>query len=345
MSIKNRAEEAATLQIYPKRAKLLLLLDFFRSETDEQHPKTVADIIEYLSSKGIEVERKSVYSDIKLLRELDYDVIKVTNGGEVAYFLADELFEQAEAEIFASAVSAAKFVTQKKSTELLNKLSKLFSKEQARVFHKRLELARTKKTKNKEVYYNIDKIVTATNDAKRISFQYFEYLPDKTQQVRKRGEKYHATPYVLMWFEDALYMVCNIDKYDNLSHFRVDRMTNIEVLNEQARHIDEVSEYKNYLDFDEYHSSVFNMFGGQRKNVRIRFHESLATAVFDRFGLDVIVTDIKDGFFTISANVRVSPGFISWLTLFADKAKVLSPGSLIKEIKTMISALTTVYKE
>ena len=188
MSIGNRAEEAATLQIYPKRAKLLLLLDFFRSETDEQHPKTVADIIEYLSSKGIEVERKSVYSDIKLLRELEYDVIKATNGGEVAYFLADELFEQAEAEILASAVSAAKFVTQKKSTELLNKLSKLFSKEQARVFHKRLELARTKKTKNKEVYYNIDKIVTATNDAKRISFQYFEYLPTKRSRCAKEAK-------------------------------------------------------------------------------------------------------------------------------------------------------------
>ena len=333
------------MQLYPKRAKLLLLLNFFRRDTDEQHPKSVADIIEHLSDQGVEVERKSVYSDIKLLRELDYDIVKVSGGGEVAYFLPDELFEQAEAEIFASAVSAAKFVTQEKSTELLGKLSQLFSKEQAKVFHKRLELARTKKTKNKEVYYNIDKIVTATNEARRISFQYFEYLPDKTQQMRKEGEKYHATPYVLMWFEDALYMVCNIDKYDNLSHFRVDRMTNIQVLEKKARHIDEVSEYKNYLDFDEYHSSVFNMFGGQRKNVRIRFHESLATAVFDRFGLDVMVSDIKDGSFTISANVRVSPGFISWLTLFGDKAEVLSPGSLIKEIKTMISSLTIVYKD
>jgi len=333
------------LQIYPKRAKLLLLLNFLKEETDEQNPKSAAQIIEYLKEHGVEVERKSVYSDIKLLRELDYDIVKVSGGGEVAYFLADGVFEIAEAEIFASAVSAAKFVTQEKSTELLSKLSSLFSRAQARSFHERLELARTKKTKNKEVYYNIDKIVTATNEAKRISFQYFEYLPDKTQRMRKGGEKYHATPYVLMWFEDALYMVCNIDKYDNLSHFRVDRMTNIEVLDKTARHIDEVSEYKNYLDFNEYHSSVFNMFGGERKNVRIRFHESLATAVFDRFGLEVMVNDIKEGWFTVSAKVRVSPGFISWLTLFGDKAVVLSPSSLIKEIKTMISALTIVYTD
>lgn len=333
------------MHTYPKRAKLLLLLRFLKSETDEHNPKTVAEIIRHLSSFGIDAERKSVYKDIELLRYLDYDIIKVKNGREVAYYLAGKLFEQAEAEIFASAICAAKFVTQKKSSELIDKIAGIFSKKQARAFKQRLELARTKKTKNDEVYYNIDKIITASNASKRISFQYFEYLPNKTQRIRRDGRKYKASPYSLVWFEDALYLVCNIDKYDNLSNFRVDRMTGIEILEQKVRNIEEVSEYKNYLDFDDYHKSVFGMFGGQRKIVRIRFHESLATAVFDRFGLDVQVTDIRDGWFTISANVRISPGFISWLTIFGDKARVLSPQSLIKEIKTMISNLTTVYND
>lgn len=333
------------MNTYPKRAKLLLLLRFLKSETDEQNPKTVAEIIEHLSSFGIDAERKSVYKDIELLRDLGYDIIKLKNGREVAYYLAGKLFEQAEAEIFASAICAAKFVTQKKSSELIDKIAGIFSKNQSRAFKQRLELARTKKTKNDEVYYNIDKIITASNASKRISFQYFEYLPNKTQRIRKDGRRYKASPYSLVWFEDALYLVCNIDKYDNLSNFRVDRMTGIEILEQKARNIEEVSEYKNYLDFDDYHKSVFGMFGGQRKIVRIRFHESLATAVFDRFGLDVQVSDIRDGWFTISANVRISPGFISWLTIFGDKARVLSPRSLIEEIKTMIRNLTTVYRD
>jgi len=333
------------LQTYPKRAKLLLLLKFLQTETDEQNPKTMVQILAHLKKFNIDAERKSIYADIALLRDLNYDVIKVPIEGEIAYFLNENIFEQAEAEIFASAVCAAKFVTQKKSSELLDKISGLFSNRQASIFRQRIELARTQKTKNDEVYYNIDKIVTAKNNSKRISFLYFEYLPDKTQRIRKEGARYFASPYSLMWFEDAYYLICNIDKYDNLSHFRIDRMTKIEVLDASAREIKEVSEYKNYLDYDEYHKTLFNMFGGQSKNVRIRFHESLATAVFDRFGLDVDVSEIKKGWFTISTKVRVSPGFLSWITLFGDNIEVLSPNSLRSEIKDMLSNLAGVYSD
>ena len=331
------------MQNYPKRAKLLLLLKYFESETDEQSPKTMEQILSHLQNFNITAERKSIYADMTLLRDMDYDIIKSSKDGEVAYYLNESLFEQAEAEIFASAVCAAKFVTQKKSSELLDKISNLFSERQAKVFRQRIELARTQKTNNVEVYYNIDKIVNAMNSNKKISFLYFEYLPDKTQRVKKEGARYFATPYTQMWFEDAYYLICNIDKYDNLSHFRIDRMTKIEVLDEPARDIDEVSEYKNYLDFDEYHKSIFSMFGGQTKNVRIRFAQSLATAVFDRFGLDVPVSEIKEGWFTISTKVRVSPGFLSWITLFGDQIEVLSPNTLRNEIKEMLSKLNQVY--
>ena len=130
------------MQAYPKRAKLLLLLKFLQTETDEQYPKTMAQILEYLKSFNIIAERKSIYADIALLRDLDYDIIKAPIDGEIAYFLNESLFEPAEAEIFASAVCAAKFVTQKKSAELLDKIAGLFSKRQAGVFRQRVELAR-----------------------------------------------------------------------------------------------------------------------------------------------------------------------------------------------------------
>jgi predicted DNA-binding transcriptional regulator YafY len=170
-------------------------------------------------------------------------------------------------------------------------------------------------------------------------------MPDKTLQLRKNGRRYYASPYTLMWAEDAYYLVCNIDKYDNLSHFRVDRMTKVEISDEKARNINEVSEYKNYIDFDEYHRSVFSMFGGKLQNVRIRFKEELSTAVYDRFGLDVNVSNIKDGWFTISANVRVSPGFLSWLTIFSDKAEVLSPNDLRSDLKRLADSISVLYSK
>ncbi len=328
---------------YPKRAKILLILKYLEKYTDEQNPKRMSDILEYLNSKGINVERKAVYSDINLLRDLGYDIVKTSDGG-AAYFLGERSMEIAEAEICASAISAAKFITQKKSVELINKFGNMFSDAQSDIFRNRLELARTLKTRNEEIYYNVDKIVNAQNTGKKISFLYFEYMPDKKQRLRREGRRYFASPYSLMWFEDAYYLICNIDKYDNLSHFRVDRMAKIEVLDENLRNINEVSEYKNYIDFDEYHRSVFAMFGGELSGVRIRFKDELATTVFDRFGRDVYITEIKNGWFTISVNVRVSPGFISWLTIFGDKAEVLSPDSLRKDIKELIDSLAGIYK-
>jgi predicted DNA-binding transcriptional regulator YafY len=206
-----------------------------------------------------------------------------------------------------------------------------------------MELARTQKTRNEEIYYNIDRIVRAQNAGKKISFLYFEYMPDKTQRFKKDGQRYLASPYTLMWYEDCYYLVANIDKYDNLSHFRVDRMSRVEISTDDIRAISEVSEYKNYIDFDEYHRSVFGMFGGKPQNVRIRFRDELATAVFDRFGLDIVVSDIRDGWFTVSVSVRVSPGFLSWLTIFGDKAEVLAPVNLRSDVIGLIESLGRLY--
>lgn len=327
---------------YPKRARILLILKYLQEQTDEYHPKQMTEILDFLRENGIEAERKAVYGDLNLLRDVGFDIIK-TADRKAAYFLGQRPLEMAEAQVCASAVSAARFMTERKSTELIRKLGDFFGQTQSSSFRSNLELARTQKTRNEEIYYNIDRIVHAQSLGKKITFLYFEYMPDKTQQLKKDGRRYCASPYSLMWFEDAYYLVCNIDKYDNLSHFRVDRMTRVEVSVQDLRGIGEVSEYKNYIDFDDYHRSVFGMFGGEPHSVRIRFCDELATAVFDRFGLDVSVCDMRGGHFTVSVNVRVSPGFISWLTIFGDKAEVLSPDSLRKQIVNWISALTRVY--
>jgi len=327
---------------FPKRARILLILKYFQQHTDEYHPRQLSDIITYLHENGIDAERKSIYGDINLLRDVGFDIIKTTDG-KAAYFLGQRPLEMAEAQVCASAICAARFMTERKSKELIRKLGDFFGHTQSANFRRRLELARTQKTRNEEIYYNIDRIVHAQSLGKKITFLYFEYMPDKTQRLKRNGQRYEASPYSLMWFEDAYYLVCNIDKYDNLSHFRVDRMTRVEVSEDDLRSISEVSEYKNYIDFDEYHRSVFSMFGGEPKNVRIRFRDELATAVFDRFGLDVAVSDIKDGCFTVSVNVRVSPGFISWLTIFGEKAEVLCPEALRMEISDLIFALNRVY--
>jgi len=327
---------------FPKRARILLLLKYLTEQTDEQHPKKMTEILEYLEHAGAGAERKAVYADIGILRDLGFDVI-MTNDRAGGYFLGQRTMELAEAEVCAGAISAARFMTEKKSRELIHKLGDPFGCAASSRFRERMELARTQKTHNEEIYYNIDRIVRAQDAGKKISFLYFEYMPDKTQRFKKDGQRYLASPYTLMWYEDCYYLVSNIDKYDNLSHFRVDRMSRVEITDEDIREISEVSEYKNYIDFDEYHRSVFGMFGGTPQSVRIRFRDELATAVFDRFGLEIAVSDIRDGWFTVSVSVRVSQGFLSWLTIFGDKAEVLAPDSLRQDIIALIGSLGRLY--
>jgi predicted DNA-binding transcriptional regulator YafY len=326
-----------------QKLKLLYMMRILQEKSDEAHPLTMSQIMEELFRYDIKAERKSVYDDLEALRSYGLDVEK-TKGRSCGYYIANRVFELPELKLLVDAVQSSKFITRKKSDELIKKVESFASVHEAQLLQRQVYVANRVKSMNESIYYNIDKIVRAVGANQKISFLYFEYLPDKTLQLRRDGRRYEASPYSLMWFEDAYYLVCNMDKYDNLSHFRVDRMTRVEIMDEPRRPVGEVSEYKNYIDFDEYHRSVFFMFGGKPQQVRIRFCDDLATAVFDRLGLDVDVSNIKDGCFTVSASVRVSPGFLSWLTVFGDKAEVLYPESLREDMKQLIASLAGVYE-
>ncbi|MPN10780.1 hypothetical protein SDC9_158077 [bioreactor metagenome] len=163
----------------------------------------------------------------------------------------------------------------------------------------------------------------------QISFLYFEYTVDKEKSYRHGGEAYVASPYALSWDDENYYMIAYYKKYDDLSHFRVDKMESIEILEEKCINL------PNRRDFNpaEYAKKVFNMFGGREENIRLQFDNSLINVVLDRFGEDISIYKADENSFTVHIRAFVSPTLLGWIFEFGNKVKILSPQSLIDKIR------------
>ena len=154
-----------------QKLKLIYLLRFLEEKSDEAHPVRLQDMLEELARYDIRAERKSVYSDLGALREAGYDIQQA--GG--AYWLADRRFELAELKLLVDSVQASRFITRKKSGELINKLEALTSVGEARQLQRQVYVLNRVKTMNESIYYNVDGIHAAIADGKHSRFRIFEY--------------------------------------------------------------------------------------------------------------------------------------------------------------------------
>lgn len=261
-----------------QKMKLLYLAELLHNRTDEEHGITVKEIIDALIDVGIKAERKSIYTDIEALKRFGLD-IEQTRARANGYYLASREFELPELKLLVDAVQSSHFITQKKSNELIAKLSSLASDHQAKHLKRQVFVTDKPKSINESIYYNVDAIHTAINAGRKIDFKYFDYGLDKQRSYRKSGSNYTETPLALCWDDEKYYLVCYSLKYDGLVHYRVDRMSNVEVSQEKAEKID-----RKRFDLSLHIKQVFGMYAGKAVRTRLRFDNSLINIVLDRFG-------------------------------------------------------------
>ena len=252
-------------------------------------------------------------------------------------------FELPELKLLVDAVQSSKFITKKKSNELIKKVEGLTSRHLAKQLQRQVYVADRVKAINETIYYNVDTLHNAITQNRQVAFKYYEYTVEKKKQYRKNGEDYVVSPYALSWVDDNYYLVSHYAKYDGeFTHFRVDRMTDIDILNEKRVEVKNITGDKE-LNIAKYTRQIFNMFTGDTERVDIRFHNSLINVVIDRFGEDVLITGSNAEEFTISIEVVASPTFIAWLFQFGDKVKILSPNSLAQELKNAAEKVAKLY--
>jgi len=291
----------------------------FLQQTDESHTLSTSDIIDILSENDIEVERKTVYNDIETLRSFGLDIL-LEKG--IGYYVASRDFELPELKLLVDAVVSSKFITEKKSLELIGKLKNLVSVFDAGKLARQVHVQNRVKTMNESIYYNVDALHEAIAGARQVSFKYFDYNIKKERVFRHDGKKYKVSPVALLWDNENYYLVAKSDDHKGFTHYRVDKMASICLLDEKR------DENANNFNPADYSKKIFGMFGGSDTGVSLRFDNSIAGVVIDRFGKNVTMIPDGDDGFIVNVKVVLSPVFYGWLFQFGELCEVVSPREL-----------------
>lgn len=314
-----------------QKLKMLYLHNIFMKYTDEEHSLTIAEIIEMLAEYGISVERKTLYNDIQLLKEFGLDIV-MNNGKQYSYYLASRDFELPELKLLADAVASSRFLTDKKSRELLRKIEDLASIYEGKQINRQVYVANRVKSMNERIYINVDIIHRAIQEKKQISFRYFDYDLDKKKHYRD-GLRV-ASPFALTWDDERYYLIAFYPKRpDNYTNFRIDRMEEIEILQ------DKVAKVPKDFSLSEYMNSTFSMFSGEIRDVKLRFRNFLINAVLDRFGKSVIIIPDGDEHFTVNVKVRLGSPFYGWMFQFGPNASIVRPSDVKQEYLDMLNSV------
>lgn len=311
-----------------QKLKLLYLVKILTEQSDEEHCLSAQALIDALAAYDIKAERKSIYDDIAQLIDFGYDIILVkakTGGG---YYLAGREFELAELKLLVETVQASRFLTVKKSRELIAKIEKLASRSEAGQLQRQVYVANRIKTANESIYYIVDDIHRALQNNEQISFQYLEWNLEKQLVPRKDGKIYRVSPWALTCKDENYYLIAHDGESDSIKHFRVDKMGHIQVLTGVAR---EGAALFERFDIAAYANKTFGMFGGREEVVTLAFENRFIGVVMDRFGKDAPIRKRDDEHFSVRIQVALSGQFYGWLTGLGLGAEIIAPADVVTE--------------
>ena len=319
------------------KLKLLEIRDLLLRETDDKHSISTQQIIDFLASKGIQSERKSIYHYIELLEEYGLDII-TEKDKQNWYHIANRDFQLAELKLLVDAIKFSKFITQSKSVELIEKIKTLTSRYEALLLQRDDVVTGRLKTRNNSIYLNVDAIHDAILGQYKLKFKYFDFDMNKDLKYRKNGDYYLVIPVFLCWDDEKYYCVTYHDQHNDYVVYRVDKMREVSVVY-QKHNFEKKPE-----DIEKYCDQLFNMFSGTEQFVVMRFEKELLNVVIDRFGMDVNINPIDDKWFEIRETIYVSPTFLSWMIQFQDKAKIIEPKEVVEEMKRTLEKTLKNYE-
>lgn len=318
-----------------QRLKQIYLMKVLLDNTDETHSLTMPEIVTALNEYGISAERKSIYDDIEALRVFGMDIIGEKSGRTFMYHVGSRDFELAELKLLVDSVQSSKFITAKKSNELISKIEKIASKHEAKQLQRQVFVSERIKTMNESIYYNVDIIHSAIANNAKIKFQYFQWNVNKQQELRHDGEYYLISPWALTWDDENYYMIGYDHKVGIIKHYRVDKMLRIEetVENREGR------QHFRQFDMAVYAKKMFGMFDGKEQSVRIECINSLAGVMIDRFGKSVSMIKKDEDHFVVNVTVAVSRQFFGWIISLGSGVVITEPDNVVEQLKEEIRDL------
>ncbi len=323
-----------------QKLKMLYLLKIFSEETDDLHQLTMSQIVEKLQDYGVNANRKTLYLDFEELRNYGLDIVSCKTGHDTYYSLASRDFELPELKLLVDSVQAAKFITDKKSAELIKKLESLVSKYEGKQLHRQVVISGRIKAMNESIYYNVDRIHEAIGSGCQIRFKYFQWNVKKEMELRKSGAWYQVSPWALMWDDENYYLVAYDAEDDKIKHYRVDKMLNITVTKDRRLGQEQFRQF----DMPRYTKSLFGMYGGEETKVTLEAKNDMAGIIIDRFGKDVFIVPVDEDHFQVTVTVSLSNQFLGWIMAVGDGIRIVRPDSVVERMRAEIKRLAAQYE-
>ncbi len=310
-----------------QKLKILYIREYLLKNSHEGYPVRANELIDMLDRHNIRADRKTIYSDVAALMDYGEDILSIPgkNGG---YYIASRNFELPELKLLIDAVQSSRYLTERKSRELIEKLCKECNEQDAKLMKRNVLVSGRVKSMNETIYYNVDAIQEAISQNKQIQFRYFDW--DFGGKRKYRDKPYIASPYGLCQDNENCYLLGHSERH-GITNYRVDRMSDITITAQKRTPCPELTGKA----LNEHAQRLFSMFSGDQVDVKLRFRRYLLNAVVDRFGRDTMLIPDGDDWFNFTVKVAVSPMFFGWLLGFGSDAKILHPQWVVEEFKSL----------
>lgn len=315
-----------------EKLKILYLMQVLLEETDSAHPMNATQLCEKMQSRyEYSYNRKTIYTDIERLKAYGMRIGQIKGKG-FGYYVEKRDFDLPELKLLVDAVQSSKFITKEKSEELITKLEKLTSHENAKQLQRQVFIYNRIKADNDAIYANVDAIHAAIHDNRQIGFKYCEWTVKKELVRKKDGVEYVVSPWALTWDDENYYLVAYDADAEKIKHYRVDKMQDIRVKEDARLGRDHFKDF----DLAAFARKTFGMYGGQDRSITLEGENRLVGVVIDRFGTDVMIFPHDEEHFHASVTVTVSPQFFGWLAGIGKGIRISWPEDVRDEYKTYL---------
>lgn len=322
----------------PKKLALIRILQILEKHSDSEHPIKHEKIVELLENEyGLTIERKAIGRNISLLNEAGYEIETTKKGS----YLAERTFEDSELKLLIDGVLSSKYITPKQSKELIEKLcaqsNKYFKKHVKNIY----SVGDWNKTENVAVFYNIEIIDEAINGERQIKFNYNKYGADKKMH---RSAIHTVSPYQMILHNQRYYLMGYNEKWQHIQYYRMDRITDIELLETVRTPLKSIKGFENGIDYKRFSQSMPYMFFDEPQTVEFIADGWAIDQIVDWFGKDIRIEERQDGRFLVSLRASVN-AMEYWAMQYMNAVEILSPLELRERIKHNVKHACEKYKE
>ncbi len=320
------------------KSRILFLLRYLFENTDDEHSIDTNELISILAKNGFSANRKTVRDDVDMLCDAGYEILMDKEGKSNSYHYGSRTFELPELSMLIDSVASSRFISAEKSNALIQKISSLTSRFEAKELTVKVDLDERIKADNNKVFIITDVVRRAIEQGKKISFQYYDYLPSKEKVLKNDGEVYIISPNALLWNNDRYYLIGFSDKRQGFTPFRVDRMTIPSITEEPAENNKEF----NLADFT---NKIIQMYpSGMERFVSLRCRNDTMRSVIDKFGEEIAVEAFDKEYYCAQVQVQPSPTFYGWVFTFCGDISIIEPSDVREEYLSIAKRVLGIHE-